>query len=110
MVVVSFFRHSNSLRICGFSVLGHAGFGSFGKDILCAAVSSAIYLVINTVTDVFKIKPLVLEVFEGKVEFMLKSKDADICEFLIKGLELHLFEMSRQYPKNMLVEYRNIKE
>ena len=110
MVVISFFRHSNGRKICGFSISGHAGFGSFGKDVLCAAISSAVYLVINTVTDVIKVKPLVLEVFDGDLEFVLKSRDADICELLIKGLELHLSEMSKQYSKNMLVKYRNIKE
>ena len=40
-------------RIYGFVVTGHAGYGEEGEDIVCSAVSSAVQLVCNTVTDFF---------------------------------------------------------
>ena len=39
-------------EIVGFSIDGHAGFGEAGTDIVCAAVSSAAYMTVNTITEV----------------------------------------------------------
>ena len=39
--------------IYGFIIKGHSGYGEQGGDIVCAAVSSAAYMVINTITDIF---------------------------------------------------------
>ena len=38
----------------GFEITGHAG-GNAGSDIVCAAVSSAVYMAANTVTDVINV-------------------------------------------------------
>ena len=38
-------------RLSGFTISGHSGFADAGKDIVCAAVSSASQLVCNTITD-----------------------------------------------------------
>ena len=50
MISVTFRMREGSLT--GFTVSGHAGAGSAGRDIVCAAVSSAVYMAANTVTDV----------------------------------------------------------
>ena len=39
-------------RTAGFSVSGHAGYADSGKDIVCAAVSSAVQLTANGITVV----------------------------------------------------------
>ena len=49
MIEAEFLRYDGSL--VGFSVSGHAGAGAFGRDIVCAAVSSATMLTANTITD-----------------------------------------------------------
>ena len=36
----------------GFTLDGHSGAGEAGTDIICAAVSSAAYLIANTLTEV----------------------------------------------------------
>ena len=51
MIRAVFFEGENGR---GFEISGHAG-GSAGTDIVCAAVSSAVYMAANTVTDVIKI-------------------------------------------------------
>ena len=43
--------------VLGFSMEGHAEYGEAGEDIVCAAVSSAAYLVVNTLTDVHQERP-----------------------------------------------------
>ena len=39
-------------KIVGFHLTGHSGMNEYGKDVLCAFVSSAAYMTANTVTDI----------------------------------------------------------
>lgn len=107
MVNITFFK-SNREQILGFSVEGHAGVEVCGKDIVCAAVSSAVYLVLNSITDVLRLKPDVLEVFPGRIFLKLSSKDAHLCNNFLQGLRLHLVEISKQYPENVSLNYKKI--
>ncbi len=49
MIKAVFYKKSGVFR--GFHISGHAGFDVYGKDIVCAAVSSAAMLTVNLVTD-----------------------------------------------------------
>lgn len=60
--------------VLGFSMEGHAEYGEAGEDIVCAAVSSAAYLVVNTLTDVRHVPPLSLRVDEGQMFFRMSRK------------------------------------
>ena len=51
----------------GFFMEGHAECGEAGQDIVCAAVSSAAYLVANTLTEICRVTPLSLRVGEGEM-------------------------------------------
>ena len=50
MIVARFFCREGRPR--GFTVSGHAGYAEAGSDIVCAAATSAVQLVCNTITDV----------------------------------------------------------
>ena len=65
--------------VLGFSLQGHAGCGEAGGDIVCAAVSSAAYLTVNTLTDVCRVTPLSLRVGEGEMFFRIEPKDEPLC-------------------------------
>ena len=65
--------------VLGFSLQGHAGCGEAGQDIVCAAVSSAAYLTVNTLTDVCRVTPLSLRVGEGEMFFRIEPKDEPRC-------------------------------
>ncbi len=51
MIRAVFFEGENGR---GFEISGHAG-GNAGTDIVCAAVSSAVYMAANTVTEIIKV-------------------------------------------------------
>lgn len=38
-------------KFIGFTVKGHSGYAESGNDIICAGVSSALMLTVNTITD-----------------------------------------------------------
>ena len=81
---------------------GHAGAGDAGHDIVCAAVSSAAYLVANTVSDVMHVS-CKAEAAEGHFLFELAESDARYCQDLLNGLNLHVRQLQQQYPQNIKV-------
>ena len=80
----------------GFVVTGHAGYGEAGEDIVCAAVSSAVQLVCNTVTDFFHADASAA-VGENRIELRLNSSDAP-SEKLLDAFHDHMEDIAGRYP------------
>ena len=53
MVKASFCIRENS---ASFTIKGHSGFSEEGSDIVCAAVSSAAIMSVNTITEILGVK------------------------------------------------------
>ena len=89
MIKAEFLRYGDSL--IGFSVSGHAG-GRYGQDIVCAAVSSAVILTANTITDYLFTKANV-GVEENRVSLEILSPEAmesDAAKRVLASFKEHL--------------------
>ena len=106
MIDVGFFQ-TPSGELLGFHILGHSGQGEAGEDILCAAVSSAAYLVANTVSEILKINAALMT-HDGEMLVRVDQKDAAACRVLFAGLKLHLIGLEEQYPQNIKVSYTEV--
>lgn len=96
-----FFRREG--RLTGFSVQGHTDdSGSTKARLVCAAVSSAVYLTANTVTDVIGAKADV-SVADGALSLRLSEDNAQ-AETLLEGLLLHLTQLSEQYQSYITIQ------
>ena len=95
MIRAVFFEGENGR---GFEISGHAG-GS--TDIVCAAVSSAVYMAANTVTEIIKVHADISEQ-DGYLKFFV-GEENDSAAAVLDGLKLHLTELSKQYPKKIKV-------
>lgn len=102
------FLTTPSGALMGFSMQGHSGYGEENTDIVCAAVSSAAYLTVNTVTDVLHVTPLSLRVDDGEMFFRIEQKDEPACRDILSGLKLHLVQLEEQYSGYLKVEYLEI--
>jgi len=90
-------------RYTGFSVSGHSEMNKPGKDILCAAVSSAVEMAANTITEVLKVKASV-NVEENRISLVLpKDASSEDASNVIAGLRLHLALLSKDYPGRIKV-------
>ena len=96
MIKASFCIRENS---ASFVVKGHSGFAEEGSDIVCAAVSSAAIMTVNTVTEIFGEKGNT-KVKDGFLQFEASGKPA---RDLIEGLKLHLEGLSEEYPDYVTV-------
>lgn len=94
-------------RILGFRLSGHAGMAEYGSDTLCAFVSSAAYMTVNTITDVIHADADV-QADNGYMYVRVSDKDARKCSVLLAGFKLHLLAAEEQYPEYLKVFYTEV--
>ncbi len=94
MICATFLKRNGAL--CGFSVQGHSGSAPSGQDIVCAAVSSAVYMAANTVTDVCGCTADIREE-DGHFTLTVKSGEAT-AQAILQGFQLHMEGLAEQYP------------
>lgn len=105
MIKVSFAKSGDLIR--GFTLEGHSGAGSVGNDIVCAAVSSAAYMTVNTITDVLNLSPCI-DVDDGFMAIELSSAEIEKAQEILRGFRLHLTELSKDYKENITVKISEV--
>ncbi len=100
MIKAGFFSRNDLLT--GFEVKGHSGSAVQGEDIICASVSSAVYMAANTITEVVGVSADI-KVEDGYLYLM--TEPSSEVQTVLKGLRLHLVSLSQDYPKNIKVTF-----
>ena len=99
MIKVEIIRNNNNIK--KISILGHAMYDEYGKDIVCASVST---LVISTVNNILSIndKTIRVEQSDSKIiiEYILKD---NIIDILINNMISNLNTLANNYPKNIKI-------
>lgn len=95
MLKCVFFEDGGELS--GFRISGHAGYETENGDVVCAAVSSCVMFVCNTITDFFGAKADV-EVLENQITLSLCEKD-ERSEMLLKSFLTHIQMIAEDHKK-----------
>ena len=83
-------------------IKGHANFDDYGKDIVCAAVSS---IVTTCVNDMQIVNPKAFEYNDDGSTISIKIvRNDDLVYKLLNNLKELLINLSEDYPKNIKVE------
>ena len=98
MTQVSFGKQSGFLT--AFTLSGHSMAAEYGSDIVCAAISSAVYMAANTITEILGVQADI-SVEDGYFRLSISEADAERCAPMMEGLRLHLSELARQYPDHI---------
>ncbi len=104
MITASFKMTEDGKSIKAFCVKGHSGYADAGSDIVCASVSSAVMLTVNTAAEFFGIE-LDIKAEEGDIRCEVKEINED-SDRLFNSLKAHLSEVSGDFPNNLKVTYR----
>ncbi len=100
MIAVTVVKNGDDYR--SIESKGHAGFSSFGKDIVCAAVS---VLVINTINSIDQFTDTHIEL-TGEDSGYIKAVFAEGCDekaqVLLDSMVLGLTQIEKQYGKRYL--------
>ena len=106
MTKVTLFTDEKDLY-CGLETSGHAFFASYGKDIVCSAVSA---LVINFINSVDELTSSAINVDmnqdEGYIKAVVSDYDKPDVQLLFKSLKLGVTEISKEYSKNVKLTNR----
>lgn len=100
MITLTFLQRNG--QTCGFYVRGHAQYAAYGRDIVCAAVSSAAIMTVNTVVGSCGCKALIRENAErGELLLSVVKSDLDACHEVLDGFLEHISSLCREYPQNI---------
>lgn len=108
MLKAEFFIISSG-EIIGFNISGHSDCAEKGYDIVCAAVSSAAYMTVNTITDIIGVyMDITLENNIGHMKALISKENASRCADILKGFKTHLLLLEEIYSKNIKVSYSEV--
>lgn len=89
----------NDNIIKSFKITGHADFDIYGKDIVCAAVSSIVITSVNLAIDIDD-ESVLYEQKEGLISVTIK-KENDIINKVFNNMINMLKELEKDYSKNI---------
>lgn len=111
MVTITFFKCSDD-KLLGYRASGHAGFGKYGQDIVCAAVSA---LTQATGQGILQIASALADIktdeSTGYYELILRDNQSEIAadraQTLLKTLEIALIAIAKdkQYSGFIRINY-----
>lgn len=82
--------------ICSIEVSGHSGYDRSGRDIVCAAVSSAVQMAANGITEILGISAEV-SAHEDTVSILLPENCERAGTSFLEALLLHLKILTEEY-------------
>lgn len=86
-------------NLAGFSISGHSLFDERGRDIVCAAVSSAVQLTANGISEILKENPSV-EIEQNHINLKL-AKTSQAASAFLEAFRLHLKLLAEDYPNTI---------
>ena len=86
------------------SILGHADYADYGKDIVCSAVSSVVMCSVEAIAT-FDKTAIDIKKDNDKLDIIINKED-EITSKLINNMLNCLKELEKQYPKNIKINDR----
>ena len=93
-------KYNNDL-IESISITGHAGFDDFGKDIVCASVSS---IVITSVNAIVRLENDSINYDDSNGLSINILSHNDVTDTLIDNMVSLLKNLEEQYKKNIIIK------
>ncbi len=98
MIEAKFFYSKDDVCI-GFEICGHSGFADSGSDIVCSAVSCAVQMCCNGVTEVIGASA---DVFADSDTVSMKIESSDErVQVLLESLKMELSLLEENYRENI---------
>lgn len=85
-------------KITQFTVDGHSGYAESGADIVCASVSSVVWLTINGI-EKQNLARLTYEERDGFVSCTISDKKDGGADILLDSLAMFISELAAQYKE-----------
>ena len=108
MIKAIFYSKDN--KVFGFKIKGHAEYGCYGKDIICAAVSALVINTVNSIEGFIGDSVVTEESEDGLVRFKIVGDVSPESKLLLKSLRLGLCSIYEEYgDKYIQIYFREVK-
>ncbi len=110
MIKVDIDKSNN--HFCGLKVTGHANSDEYGKDLVCAAVSTLAQTLCNSVEEVGNVpeEQMGLEIKEGYLKFSLKEKcQSDEVDIMFKMFVVGVEGIEATYPEYVKLRIKEVQ-
>jgi len=104
MTNIIFYKQEN--KISGFEVSGHTGKDSFGKDVLCSAISSVTQNTLLGIVEVLKLDAT-FKIDDAYLSLKLNDLENESAQVLLKTCLLSLKEITKNEKKYVKLEEKN---
>ena len=81
-------------------ISGHANFDEFGKDIVCAAVST---MVTTTINNILTLDDKAIKYIDKDGYILITNEDSEVANKLLNNMLDMLKELANDYPKNIKI-------
>lgn len=106
MIKAVFYKKNG--QVSGFGITGHSDFAESGKDIVCASVSSAAMLVMNTVTEKEFFDSRASIVCDDNLLKIMLNEKSECSEKLFLSFKKHLEIISQEFKGNISVSVMEV--
>ena len=86
------------------SIIGHANYDKYGRDIVCAAASGVVISSIEAIAR-FDKRAVTIDKIDNKLEIIINKHD-NITNNLIDNMLTCLREIEKKYSKNVKISYK----
>ena len=101
MIKFALYRNSDN-KISGLNIKGHAGYAEEGFDIVCAAVSTALWMAVKGI-EAQQLAGVSYEQDDGFVSCYITDEREPACDAILNSLMITITELSKQYKKNIFI-------
>lgn len=101
MIKFKSYRSEND-KLMRITVQGHAGYGEEGTDIVCAAVSTAVWMAFRGIEEQNLAEVRTVEE-EALIDCSVSEERSEAADAILNSLILTVYELAKQYPKNIFL-------
>ena len=105
MILAHFY--SKKGKTCACSLSGHAGYADYGKDIVCASVTSAVQMAANGITEILKV-PAQVKVSENEIFIKLPESSKSTAYDFLEALKMHIEILADDYKGTIKVKVSEV--
>ncbi len=98
MIKIIYQKKDNQIN--KIQITGHANYAEFGKDIVCASVSS---IVVTTINGILSIDNEAIKYIEEQTLLIENLKEDEITNKLLVNMLSLLKDLESDYPKNIKI-------
>lgn len=102
MIKVSVLKENRKYK--KITILGHAMYDDYGKDIVCAGVST---MLTTTVNAILKFNDQAIELLQEKDIVLTVLSEDEVTSKLLENMVELLYELEESYPKNIEIRKRD---